>query len=208
MLIMIFAFMSGVYSYRILDVSSKIIILLIALSFINERLANYCISRYNNSNIVYGVFSPIEVLLVCLYYNNSIDKFKNNKLGLYIGVAALLFGLVNYFWIQTPFKMNNFFLLLESLIVIGLSLYSFYRMLLADDSLVLTRFPHFWFTSIFLFFWTATFFIWGLYDYMTITLGVGRALIHSILLLINVLYYVGFGLVFLMYNKMQTVNGR
>lgn len=86
-------------------------------------------------------------------------------------------------------------------------MYSFYRMLIVDESLTLTRYSHFWITSILLFFWTATFFIWGLYDYMTITLSVGNGLINDVLLYVNVITYVGFGLVFLFHQKMQPSNG-
>lgn len=205
--ILLYAFFAGLYNYKNIDKASTTLLLLMLVTFINERIANYCIHKYQNSNVVYGLFNPFQLLLISLYYNYSIDKFRSNNVSLYIGLTAFTFGIVNYIWIQTPFKMNNFFLLLESLIVIALSLFSFYRMLLEDESLILTRYPHFWFTSIFLFFWTATFFIWGLYDYMTITLGIGKRLIHTLLLLINVIHYVGIGTVFLLYKKMQSKYG-
>ncbi len=204
-IILLYASIAGVYNVRELDKASITLLLLMLVTFVNERLANYCIQKYHNSNVVYGLFNPIQLLFIALYYNLSVDKFKRNNYSLYIGLLATVFGLINYFWIQTPFKMNNFFLILESLIVIALSLFSFYRMLLEDETLILTKYPHFWFTSILLFFWTATFFIWGLYDYMTITLGIGKRLIHSVLLFVNVIHYVGIGTVFILFKKMQKV---
>lgn len=206
-LVIVFAIIAGTLSYKQLFLPEKIVLTLIVLSLITERIATICIQQIRNSNVVYGAFSPIEVLLICIYYNYSIDVFKRNNISMYIGLSAFVFGFINYFWIQSPFQMNNFFLLLESIIIITLSLYSFYRMLLADESLILTNNPHFWFSSIFLFFWTATFFIWGLYDYMTIKLSVGRELIHSILTVVNVVTYVGFGLVYIFYKKMSSANG-
>ena len=202
-----YAIITGIHNFRSLDKASRILLFLMLFTFINESIADYFIAKYNNSNVIYGLFNPIQLLFIAAYYNYSTSAFKENNIALYIGMVGAVFGFVNYIWIQTPFKMNNFFLLLESLIVIALSLYAFYRLLLEDESLVLTRLSHFWLTSIQLFFWTATFFIWGLYNYMTVTLGIGAQLIHTVLLSVNIIYYVGIGTVFILYKKMQKHNG-
>lgn len=207
-LILIFALLSGLITYRYLDKSAKTILVLVALTLLVEQLATFFAYKFHNTNYVYGLFNPIQLYLILLYYNYSIDKFYGNNIAKIIGIICCILGLVNYFFIQSPEKMNNFFLLFESIIVIGFSLYAFYRMLLVDDNLILTHQPHFWITSIFLFFWTITFFIWGLYDYMTITLGVGVWLVHSLLIIANVINYVGFGIVFLCIKKMKNLNGR
>lgn len=206
-LVVIFAISSGVLRLRKLSLPEKIVLGLIMLSLLVERVATYCIIKIRNSNVVYGAFSPIEVFIIALYFHYSVDVFKKSNVALYIGLSALIFGFVNYFWIQSPFKMNNFFLLLESLIVITLCLYSFYRMLLADDNLVLTKYSHFWITSIFLFFWTATFFIWGLYDYIIVAASAGVGLVNDLLLVVNILTYLAFGFVFLFHKKMQLIDG-
>lgn len=198
-----YAIIAGIYNFKSLDKASRILLFLMLFTFIIESVADYFIVKYNNSNVVYGLFNPIQLLFIAAYYNYSIEGLKKSKIALLIGGVGTMFGFVNYIWIQTPFKMNNFFLLFESLIVIALSLYAFYKMLLEDEQLVLTKYQHFWLTSIQLFFWTATFFIWGLYNYMTVTLGIGASIIHIVLLSVNVIYYVGMGTVFLMYNKMQ-----
>jgi hypothetical protein len=206
--VVLFSAIVGFMRYKLLSMPEKIILGLILLSLIVERIATYCIITIRNSNVVYGAFSPIEILIISLYFHYSVDAFRNNRTAIFIGLGAFLFGYINYFFVQSPFKMNNFFLLLQSLLIITLSMYSFYRMLIVDESLILTRYSHFWITSILLFFWTATFFIWGLYDYMTITLSVGNGLINDMLLYVNVITYVGFGLVFLFHNKMQPKDGR
>lgn len=202
-----YTIIAGVFNYKHLDKASRILLFLMLLTFINERIAHYFIDTHNNSNLVYGLFNPIQLLFIAGYYNYSNNAFKGNNIALFIGLTGAVFGFVNYIWIQTPYKMNNFFLLLESLVVIALSLYAFYRLLLEDDSLILTKYCHFWLTSIQLFFWTATFFIWGMYNYMTLTLGVGAAIIHVVLVSVNVVYYIGIGTVFLLYKKMQNING-
>ena len=207
-LILLYAILSGLVTYKYLDKSAKIILWLVALTFFVEQLATFFAYKFHNTNYVYGLFNPIQLYLILLYYNYSIDAFIDNNVAKITGVLSCCLGLVNYFIIQSPEKMNNFFLLFESIIVIGFSLYAFYRMLLVDDDLLLTQQPHFWYTSIFLFFWTITFFIWGLYDYMTITLGVGIGLVHSLLIIANVINYVGFGSVFLLTRKMKNANGK
>lgn len=207
-LIVGFALFMSVMNYKISDRPSKLIVLLLMLTFVAENTATYFAYKFHNSNIVYGVFNPIQLVVIAFYYYESIKADKKKYSILVVGLVASIIGLLNYFFVQTPNTINNFFLLLESLVVIFFSLYSFYQMLLTDEDLQLTRYVHFWITSILLFFWTSTFLIWGLYDYLTIQLGIGLPIIHNTLLLVNVITYIGFGTVFLLYKKMQTTDGR
>lgn len=155
---------------------------------------------------VYGAFGPIQLLLIALYFNYSVQYFSRTKIGIYVGVIGLILGYGNYFFIQTPYNFNNYFLLLESIIVVSMCLFSFYAMLQSDDDMRLRRNPHFWITAIFLFFWTVTFMFWGLYGFLSQELGVNTLKLHMFLLIVNVCTYVGFGVVFLLYNKMQIIH--
>lgn len=198
------ATISFIFRYGKVDFPSKIIGLLLCLTFLNERIADYCAHVYNNSIIVYGAFSPIQLLLISWYFNNSIRFFRKKNIGLKIGIPFLILGYVNYFFVQGPKVMNSYFLLTESILVVGMSMYAFYRMMLEDEGLELTKYPHFWFTSFFLLFWLGTFFIWGLYDFVIRQLHIDSDVLRAVLLVMNAITYIGIGLVYWFYPKMKT----
>lgn len=204
---MVFAVITSFLIRSKKDISVRVLQLLVISSFINEIVATTYAYKIGNSNIVYGFYSPIELFLISLYFNYSIDGFSRKRLGVIIGSVCLVIGYVNYFIIQSPKQLNNFYLLFESIVVVSFSLYSFYRMLLADDSLILTKYPHFWFTTILFFFWTSTLFLWGTYGYLTKNAGIANNILLNVLLFVNIIYYLGYGFVFLRYKKMKMNNG-
>jgi hypothetical protein len=155
---------------------------------------------------VYGAFGPIQLLLISFYFNYSVEFFKRKNIGIYIGVIGALVGYLNYFFIQSPRIFNNYFLIGESIIVVGMCLYSFYCMLQMDDDMKLRSNIHFWITAIFLFFWTVTFLFWGLYDFLVENIGVSVNLLHLFLLIVNVVTYISFGLVFIIFKKVQIIH--
>lgn len=177
------------------------------LTLINDLIATYCAYWLKNNNLVYGFFSPIQLVIICLYFNQTIDTFISKNLGLIIATIFAIVGYVDYFIIRSPSEFNGNFLIIESLVVNALCLYSFYRMLLLDDSLDLSRYVHFWFSAIWMFFWTCTFCVWGTYKYLSQKSGIGNDLIQYALVVSNVITYVGIGTVFLLQNKMKVLNG-
>lgn len=203
-----YGIVTGALCYSYLDRGAKIILYLIILSVIAESIAIICAYTIRNNYYVYGVFNPVQLVMISLYYNTTIKEFKRNNIGVLIGVIAALYGVINYLFIQSPNVMNSNFLLIEGLCIVAMSLYSFYRTLLDDDDLILLKSPHFWFSSLLMFFWTSTFLIWGMYDYFRIHILGTTNLVHMLLLIVNVITYIGFGTVFLLYKKMQTTDGR
>ena len=85
-----------------------------------------------------------------------------------------------------------------------MSLFAFFRLLLKNDSLHLYNYPHFWFISIIIFFWSITFLYWGLYDYFNLKLQYAAWEINFAELIVAAITYSSFGCVFLLYPKMQT----
>ncbi|OSZ79063.1 hypothetical protein CAP35_12675 [Chitinophagaceae bacterium IBVUCB1] len=205
---MLFALLSGLSVFKLLDIPTRVLILYLIITLLNEIIATYCAYTIRNSNVIYGFYNPIEILTISVYFNLTINSFKKNRVGLIIGISAFILGYLNYFLIQSPTKLNNFFLLFEGVVIIFMCLFSFYQMLQSDDDLNLMLYPHFWITSIIMFYWTGTFFIWGTYEYLTMLSDSVKSMLFHILLIVNVITYLGFGTVFLLYKKMQTADGR
>jgi hypothetical protein len=87
-----------------------------------------------------------------------------------------------------------------------MSLFAFFRLLLQERLMHLSRYPHFWFISILAFFWCITFINWGLYDYFTQRLKEDSWKINFFLHVVNIITYSGIAFVFIFYPKMKETN--
>jgi len=203
---LLFASLCGTFKFHRLDRASKVLFILICCGFVNEVAAYFLARKYHNNLSLYTVYSFIEFGLLCLYFNYVIDVFKKKNIGIYLGVAGIGLGIANTVFVQHMDNLNSYFLLLESLLVIGMSLFAFFRMLLKHDSLNLYKYPHFWFISIILFFWNITFLTWGLYSYINTQLRQSAMDINIGLASVGIATYCCFACVFLLYPKMRSVN--
>ncbi len=158
--------------------------------------------KYHNNLALYAIYSIIEFIMLCLYFNNVVDVFKKNNFAIFLGISGTILGILNLVFLQHLASLSSFFLLFEGVSVIGMSLFAFFRMLLKYDSLRLYTYPHFWFISIILFFWNITFLTWGLYEYITQQLLPSALNINRILEVVGIITYCAMASVFLLYPKM------
>ncbi len=203
LLSLLFASLCSLRRIRTIDAASKIIAILVCCAFINECTAYYLAKKYHNNLPLYTIYSFFEFGILCLYFSKIIDVFIKKKIGIYIGILGIILGILNLIFLQHLYDLNSYFLLFESLSVIGMALFAFFRMLLKQDSLKLNKYPHFWFTSILLFFWSITFLSLGLYEYINTRLHRSIVTIDTALDIIGCITYIGLGCVFLLYPKMQ-----
>ena len=203
---LLFASFCSLYRFKTLDAASKVLCVLMCCAFINECAAFYIERAYHNNLPLYAIYCFIEFGLLCLYFNYLIDVFIKKNIGIYIGITGIILGIINIVFIQHMNSLNSYFLFLESLTVIGMSLFAFFRLLLKYDSLDWYKYPHFWFISILILFWCITFLSWGLYDYFNLKLGQEAWKINCALLIVGVITYCSLGCVFLFYPKMKGIN--
>ncbi len=198
------SFISGVCRFKRLDTAGKLLLLLLAAMFFDEVVAHIYALKYHNNIRVYNIYSIIEFAIMALYFNYSVDAFRKKGVGYYILVAGLIFAIVNYSFIQPINTFNSFYLFFEGFTVVTLALIAFYRMLMYNEDLKLYTYHHFWFTAIFLFFWSITFLSWGMFPMFK-----NKEIIKQMILFIwvaNVISYGAVGLIFLLYPKMKTAN--
>lgn len=171
---------------------------------ITEIIAFLLYYTKGNNVIIYHIYSPIQLLILSVYYNQAISFFKQKRIGYVIGVSGLFISLINSLFIQQPpSSLNSYFIVIEALLVISMTLCYFYDFL--NTKLTTRRFttPDFWISCLLLLFWSFTFFRWLASLSMP---GVVSANIYYILYMmwvINIITYTGFGLVFLFYRKLQ-----
>jgi hypothetical protein len=99
-------------------------------------------------------------------------------------------------------ELNTNFVVLESFLIIGMSLVAFYRLLISDDIRIFAL-PRFWFSAIFLVFWSFTFFYWLVGATIYRSLPEKALWLNLMIWLINIAVYSAIAGVFLNYNKMK-----
>jgi len=191
------------YRFKQFDGATRTLSILICCALIVECAADYLARVYHNNLSLYSIYSLFEYGIICLYFNKVIDVFRKQNLGLYIGFGGIVLGIANLLFLQSINSLNSFFLFFESLSIVGMSLFAFFRLLLVRDDLILPRYPHFWFISILLFFWSIMLLNWGLYDYINVHLQYAAWKINVALIAVGTVTYCCFICVFLFYPKMQ-----
>jgi hypothetical protein len=188
----------GLVQYKAMDNSSRIMVIYLCQAWLCETLAVYAAFVYKDNRLIYHVFSIIQFLIICWYYHRSIMLFKRYPIALILGVAGFVFGVINGVYYQRN-QFNTNFLIVESTLVIAMTLLSLYELLASDDDIDLIKHPQFRFSCLLLIFWSFTFTYWLM---QTIDSTIGSITWIAILVnVINIICYSGFGLVFLSFRK-------
>ncbi len=200
------SFLICLYRYRQFDSATRTLSVLICCALIVECAADYLARVYHNNLPLYAIYGLVEYGIICLYFNKVIDVFKKWNIGVYIGILGILLGTANLLFLQGINSLTSYFLFFESVSIVGMSLFAFFRLLLIRDDLILHRHPHFWFISILLFFWSAMLFNWGLFDFINVHMQHAAWIINLALITVSAITYICFIFVFLFYPKMQQIN--
>ncbi len=191
----------GLYQWRLFGRAEKIIVILVATTLVAEAFALYASYKWRNNLPVYHLFSPIEFLLISLYFNYSIKSFRTRHIGLAAGAVGILISLVNTCYFQKATTINSYFLLFEGTSVIIYALLSFHQILLDEEHLPYP-FAQFWITICFLIYWSATFTGWGIYAMLDQKEFVLNPIFRKVLAAANYAFYLGIGAIFLRYKKL------
>ena len=190
-------------NWNCLTVSDRHIGILVLLTVISEITAEVLSAKIRNNMYVYHVYSPLEFVLISLYFNNRIEALKNRNIGILIALAGIIVAGLNTIFVQRPNSLNSNFLLFEALVIICLCVYSFYKIIKDEHEKTVTS-VHFWVTSLLLFYWSFVFFFWGAYSIFTAEKPSFFYDLFYLLWFINILTYGGFALVFMKYKKLTS----
>ncbi len=189
--------------YKQLDKASKYLVLSICLFFLVEQIATWASVRYRQSNIVYNIHGPIDLLITSVYFNTIIESFRKKNVGIKIALVGFIFALINVLFFQNYKILNTYFLLLQSLLVVFMCLYYYYDFLKKDT--YKKQLPiHFWFTAILFVYWSFTNFHWSIGLKLMYSKGSIAMWPNYIILFITTCSYLGFSVLFWNYNKFGT----
>jgi hypothetical protein len=181
--------------------ADKIISILMLVTLV-EEIVSYCVLKVNKSNLpVYHFYSPVEFLLISLYFNYSLELFYKWNIGIIMGGLGIIFGAANTLFIQNLNSINSYFLLFEGTIIIAYCLMAFHQILLDEEHLPY-RFANFWIAAFLLLYWGITFTGWGVYASTYNHKFALNTMFIQLLKISNYLFYAGLAVVFLSYKKL------
>jgi hypothetical protein len=167
--------------------------------FAVELTAHFFAKKYHNNLGVYNVYGLVELCLIILYFSYSNNFFGNKKIAYGLLVFGLAVGIVNFAFFESFKKLNSVYIFFEGFVIIVLALVSFYRLLLSNEDLKLYKHPHFWFASVFLFFWSVTYLNWGLCPLLKDMDTIRQVILF--IWIVNIVTYGSIGLIFQLYPK-------
>lgn len=148
-----------------------------------------------NNLLVLHIYTMIEFTTITLFYQSVFKTLFSKKKALVLIASFVIFCLINAFYIQSWWIFNTYPRTLESIVVIGFSLFYYYRITHQNVHLQIEKSPVFWISTAFFIYFSGGFFLFMLSNYI---LPLDPALrimiwqIHAILsIILYILIYIG-----------------
>lgn len=201
LVVLVLTVLKGFMRYKRLDNAMRVLFYLLILTTLSELTCLVRVELGLGKAPVYHVYTVIEIIFTTAYLLKTVKSSHYDSIMLATIVTWSALGILNCIFLQPLHKFNSNILLLESISIIGMSLYALYRILLDDKIQNVYKYPHFWIWSLQLFYWSSSFFFWGYYE---VLMQRGWPFMPSFAkaqAVINILLYFGIGLTLLFYPK-------
>lgn len=202
---MLFAAAYALFRFKVLDSATKYVCAWLWLGVLTEIIGQFSIWKYQSNLVIYSISAMLELLIICLYFNQSVARLKAKNRGVVIAIIGLILGILNALFLQPLNSINSNFLFLECLIIVSLALYAIFRMLIIQD-IKLRKERHFWFASTFLFYQCCSIWYWGSYVTITTNYKDGAVYLTIANLLVNIIVYTSFAILFIKYPKTRHIH--
>lgn len=166
--VLILPFTIALIRFKYLTNELKYIWFFILLGIFSELSTRTISYFYPKLNILPGLhlYTIIEFITIGLFYLHFFGAFFSKKLLPIIIIGFVIFAIINAFFIQGITNFNTYARGLEGLLVIGISLLCFNKMLIELDTRDPTKQPIFWINSGFLFYFAGNLFIFILSNFI------------------------------------------
>lgn len=180
--------------------SIQVISILLLSAFFTEIIGIILASYNLPKSPVYHVYSTVEIFLTSLFFIRTVYRRKLKFLVGLIAVISVFLTMLNLIF-QKITDFNSNMLVFESFIIIMMSLYSLYKMLVNDHLDDVIRYPNFWIWTLFLLYWTGSLFYFFLIHQTVITNSKYYFLFSYWQILINIILYLGIGVALILCPK-------
>ena len=203
--LLIISFLASLTGYFQKNVQTylRLFPLFLLLTISIEILSAWMSGRGTPATIVYNFFSCFEFLFYMYILREIIQSSRIKKLVFHIAWIYALLGVANVLFIQKLGSYNSFTYALGCLLISLICIYYFFELFQSTKSVNLTRLPAFWICAGLLFFYTCSFPIFGLLNYLRHSSPIIQKNIQVILTLLNVFLYSSFTIAFLCRIKVR-----
>ncbi len=158
----------AIYRRKYLKGELKYVVAFVILGTFFEILSRslYIYFKETNTLPMLHLYTLLEFTVVGLFYNAYFGDFFNKKFVPFIIISFIIFAIINAFFIQNLYEFNTYASGIEGILVIGLSLLCFYKMLIELDTRTPTKQPTFWINSGFLFYFAGNLFVFILSNFI------------------------------------------
>ena len=171
-------------------VQQKLTHLIILMSVV--ELVSY-ILWYNsvNNHPIYHFYSILEFWLILNIYRLSLGKWLTPKVVIVAGLTFTAFAFANMLFLQGLFEFNSNVTTTSGVLIIFLSLFSFFQGLIKSTHSSLSRNPQFWINSGFLLYFSSNLVLFYLSNRIDLSMEESYMIwgVHSIVNCILIIFY-------------------
>lgn len=152
------AFLTGLYCFRSLTKSFKIIFIFTAFAFLTEISVSIAIAAGLKTTPALHFYIIIEFLLWALFYRILLHPLIHKKILDVIIFLFELYVIINLLFIQNLSTMPNFVRAVEGLLLVLFSVLLFYKFIIESKYLEIQKEPLVWINAAVLIYFSGSFF--------------------------------------------------
>jgi hypothetical protein len=176
------------------------------LSFVIEYIAWSLSRRFITNTILYNYFTAFEFIFYLFFFWSVFTGSRMKKIILAVIIFYILCAVLNINFIQKG-VFHSYTYNLGSMLIVIFSITYFYFLFRFPEKNSLTKNPFFWIGIALLFYYTCTFFIYGLQNFITITIKNYNTILTRIEDFLNIVLYTLFSIGFLCKIKFRKLFG-
>lgn len=203
--IILLAAITAVVKYKQLDNALRSIAILLMLTVLSESVSYILmgLNEYNFRNVVYHLFSMVQLILISVFFIINIKPNNSRKLIWGAVVTSIATGTLNIIFLQPICTMNSNMLMFESFAIITMTLYYIYRRIKIGVVVNMFKHAHFIISLLLLLLWSGSFFFWAFISVLYDEGWAYTTTVTNIHLIINIIVYLGIGLTILYTNRQK-----
>jgi hypothetical protein len=194
---------TGLVRYKVLDNAMRTFVALLCLSCLSELMSYYCYKNelFETRNAIYHGVSAIEMVFYAAYF---LKLLKPARQHVWMKIAAMLSILIcaaNAYFFESLKLVNANILMLQSFLVITMSLYAIYSILKTEVDHSIFQNPHVWICILWLVWWSCTFFFWAFLKILYSLNWIHMELVLRLQIIMLIGIYIGIATVLIFYKE-------
>ncbi len=189
-----FAVIAGYANYAKYSIGVKVIVNLLGITLASESATLLLPFVNRGKEAVYHFYSIVEISAITIFFLESVKPRNYKKLKVPAIIFWAIIGITNLIYFQKISSLNSNMLVIESVVIIALSLIALYKIFIDDSIIKITLNTNFWIWVCFLMLWTTTFLFWTFFDELVRKRNPYQHILLAIQGIVNVAVYAGIGI--------------